>query len=224
VEAQEVLTQLRAMASARDRESMARFGINVDNALGIGVSDLRKLARRLPRDHRLAGELWDSGIHEARILASIVDPPELVSRTQMERWARAFDSWDLCDQVCMNLFWAAPFAHEKIVAWSGRRGEFVKRASFAMIASAAVKDREAPPQRFLDYLPLIDREAVDGRNFVRKGVSWALRQIGKRDAELHARAIELARKLAETPETRWVGRDALRELDGEKVREKLGLG
>jgi 3-methyladenine DNA glycosylase AlkD len=224
VEAQEVLTQLRAMASARDREGMARFGISVDNAMGIGVTDLRKLARRLPRDHRLAGELWDSGIHEARILASIVDRPELVSRTQMERWARAFGSWDLCDQVCMNLFWAAPFAHEKIVAWSGRRGEFVKRASFAMIAGAAVKDREAPPQRFLDYLPLIDREAVDGRNFVRKAVSWALRQIGKRDAELHARAIELARKLAETPETRWVGRDALRELDGEKVRERLGLG
>jgi 3-methyladenine DNA glycosylase AlkD len=224
MDAREVLAELRSMGSARDREGMARFGINVENALGISVTALRKLGRRLPKDHRLAGELWDSGIHEARILASIVDTPELVTRTQMERWARAFDSWDLCDQVCMNLFWATPFAHEKIVAWSGRRGEFVKRAAFAMIASAAVKDRGAPDQRFLDYLPLIDREAGDDRNFVRKAVSWALRQVGKRDAELHGPALEVARKLAEAPETRWVGGDALRELDGAKVRERLGLG
>jgi 3-methyladenine DNA glycosylase AlkD len=221
--ADEVLAQLRSMGSARDREGMARFGINVDHALGISVTALRKLGRRLPRDHRLAAALWDSRIHEARILASIVDRPELVTRSQMDRWARAFDSWDLCDQVCMNLFWATPFAHEKIVAWSGRRGEFVKRAAFAMIASAAVKDRAAPPQRFLDYIPLIERDAGDERNFVRKAVSWALRQIGKRDRELHGVAVATAQSLADRPQTRWVGRDALRELEGERVRERLGL-
>jgi 3-methyladenine DNA glycosylase AlkD len=223
MESREVLAELEAIGNARDREGMARFGINVDNALGISVTTLRKLGGRLPRDHRLAGELWDSGIHEARILASIVDSPELVSRTQMERWVRAFDSWDLCDQVCMNLFWATPFAHEKLVGWSGRRGEFVKRAAFAMIASTAVKDRGAPAQRFIGYLPIIDREAEDDRNLVRKAVSWALRQIGKRDPGLHGPALDLARRLAERPETRWVGRDALRELDGAEVRARLGL-
>jgi 3-methyladenine DNA glycosylase AlkD len=205
---------------------MARFGINVENALGVGVADLRKLGRELAKDHRLAAELWDSGIHEARILASIGDRPELVTRTQMDRWVRGFDSWDLCDQVCMNLFWATPFAHEKIVAWSGRRAEYVKRAAFAMIAAAAVKDRTAPSDRFLDYLPIIERGAGDDRNFVRKAASWALRQIGKRDRELHVAAVAQARSLAERPErsARWVGRDALREFDGDRVRSRLGLG
>lgn len=222
----EVLGRLRALESRPGREGMRRLGINVDNALGIGVTDLRKLARDLPRDHRLAAALWDSGIHEARILASIVARPDDVSRTQMDRWARAFDSWDLCDQVCQNLFWATPFAHEKTVAWSEQRAEFVKRAAFALIASTAVQDRDASGRRFLDYLLIIEREAADERNFVKKAVSWALRQIGKREPHLHRAALATARKLAERPEraARWVGRDAIRQLDGEAVRRKLGRG
>jgi 3-methyladenine DNA glycosylase AlkD len=226
MDADEVLTRLRALASPADRDGMRRFGISVDNALGIGVTALRGIGRDLPRDHRLAAALWDSGVHEARILASIVDRPELVSRSQMEHWARAFDSWDLCDQVCQNLFWATPFAHEKTVAWSERRAEFVKRAAFALMASAAVKDRDASARRFLGYLSIIDREAADERNFVKKAVSWALRQIGKREPRLHRAALAVARKLAERPEraARWVGRDALRELDGEAVRRRLGTG
>jgi 3-methyladenine DNA glycosylase AlkD len=225
-ESDEVLERLRALESPAGRDGMRRFGINADNALGIGVTDLRRLGRDLPRDHRLAAALWDSGIHEARILASIVDRPDLVSRTQMERWARAFDSWDLCDQVCQNLFWATPFAHEKAVAWSGRRAEFVKRAAFSLMASSAVKDRDASGRRFLDYLPIIEREAADERNFVKKAVSWALRQIGKRETRLYRAALAIARELAERPESaaRWVGRDAIRELDGEAVRRKLGMG
>lgn len=226
MEADEVLTRLRALESPADRDGMRRFGINVDNALGIGVTALRGLGRDLPRDHRLAAALWDSDIHEARILASIVDRPELVSRTQMERWVRAFDSWDLCDQVCQNLFWATPFAHEKTVAWGERRAEFVKRAAFALMAAAAVKDRDASSRRFLGYLPIIDREAADERNYVKRAVSWALRQIGKREPRLHRAALATARNLAERPErgARWVGRDALRELDGDAVRRRLGRG
>ena len=222
-EVDEVLGRLRAMESPRGREYIRRFGINVDNALGIGVTDLRRVSRELPRDHRLAAALWDSGVHEARILASIVDRPELVSRTQMERWVRAFDSRDLCDHVCQNLFWHTPFAHEKTVAWSERRAEFVKRAAFALMASAAIKDRGASGRRFLGYLSIIDREAADERNFVKKAVSWALRQIGKREPRLHRAALATARKLADRPEraARWVGRDALWELDGEAVRRRL---
>jgi 3-methyladenine DNA glycosylase AlkD len=225
-EVDEVLARLRALENPEGRDGMRRFGIDVGNALGIGLTDLRKLGRDLPRDHRLAASLWDSGIHEARILASIVDRPERVSRTQMERWARDFDAWDLCDQVCQNLFWATPFAHQKAVAWSERRAEFVKRAAFALMASAAVKDRDDSSRRFLDYLPIIEREAADERNFVRKAVSWALRQIGKRDPRLHRAALASARRLADRPEgaARWVGRDAIRELEGEAVRRKVWIG
>jgi 3-methyladenine DNA glycosylase AlkD len=144
----------------------------------------------------------------------------------MERWARDFDSWDLCDQVCQNLFWATSFAHQKAVAWSGRRAEFVKRAAFALMASAAVKDRDASVRRFIEYIGIIEREAADERNFVRKAVSWALRQIGKRERRLHRAALASARRLAERPEraARWVGRDAIRELEAEAVRRKLGIG
>jgi 3-methyladenine DNA glycosylase AlkD len=225
-EVDEVLARLRALENPEGRDGMRRFGIDVGNALGIGLTDLRKLGRDLPRDHRLAASLWDSGIHEARILAPIVDRPERVSRTQMERWARDFDAWDLCDQVCQNLFWATPFAHQKAVAWSERRAEFVKRAAFALMASAAVKDRDDSSRRFLDYLPIIEREAADERNFVRKAVSWALRQIGKRDPRLHRAALASARRLADRPEgaARWVGRDAIRELEGEAVRRKVWIG
>jgi 3-methyladenine DNA glycosylase AlkD len=172
------------MGSERDRAGMARFGINVDEALGVSVTALRRLARQLPRDHGLAAGLWETGVHEARILASMVEEPERVTARQMDRWARDFDSWDLCDQCCQNLFWRTPFAESKSVAWAARTREFEKRAGFALMASAAVKDRDAPDARFLGYLKLIEREATDSRNFVRKAVNWALRQIGKRNRRL----------------------------------------
>jgi 3-methyladenine DNA glycosylase AlkD len=194
---------------------MARFGIATDRALGVRIPDLRRLAREIGRDHGLALRLWRSGVHEARILASMIDDPARVTERQMEAWARSFDSWDLCDQVCGNLFDRTPFAHEAATRWAPREEEFVKRAGFALMATLAVHDADADDRRFLRFLPLIEREAPDGRNFVKKAVNWALRQIGKRNERLRREALRVARRLAEGPPgpARWVGRDALRELD-----------
>jgi 3-methyladenine DNA glycosylase AlkD len=221
--AHDVLDRLRAMGSARDRDGMARFGINTERALGISVTALRALARALGRDHRLAAALWRSGIHEARILAALVDEPEKVTEAQMERWARAFDSWDLCDQVCSNLFARTPFARARALAWSERRPEFVKRAGFVLMAALAVHDRRSPDEAFTPFLVAVEREATDPRNFVRKAVNWALRQIGKRNRRLHREAVRLARRLAASGDrtARWVGRDALRELESDRVRARL---
>ena len=214
-----VLAALRRMGSETDRRRMVRFGINVDRALGIRVPALRALAKGLPRDHGLAAELWATGVHEARILASLVEEPARVTARQMDAWAEDFDSWDLCDQCCANLFWRTAHAHGRSITWAARRPEFVKRAGFALMASAAVKDRTAQDRRFLEYLPLIEREATDPRNFVRKAVSWALRQIGKRDGRLHRAAVAAARRIARIDDraARWVAGDALRELTGPRT-------
>jgi 3-methyladenine DNA glycosylase AlkD len=223
VDADDVVARLRAMATDRDRAGMARFGINVDNAVGVGVTALRRLARDLPRDHGLAADLWDTGLHEARILASIVDRPDQVTAGQMDRWVRALDSWDLCDQCCQNLFWRTRYADRKTRTWAGRRPEFVKRAAFALMASSAVKDRAAPDDRFLSYLELIEREATDPRNFVRKAINWALRQIGKRNRRLHRAAVASARRIGRMDDrtARWVAGDALRELRDPRTIERL---
>jgi 3-methyladenine DNA glycosylase AlkD len=212
----EVLARLRSLARPGGREGMARFGIATERALGVRIPDLRRLAREIGRDHGLALRLWRTGVHEARILASMVDDPARVTERQMETWARSFDSWDVCDQVCMNLFDRTPFAHAAAARWARREDEFVKRAGFALMAALAVHDAAAEDRRFVRFLPLIEREAVDDRNFVRKAVNWALRQIGKRNDRLRREAVRVARRLAEGEPgpARWVGRDALRELDG----------
>jgi 3-methyladenine DNA glycosylase AlkD len=223
VDAAAVVARLREMGSARDRAGMARFGINVDGALGISVTALRRVARELPPDHALAADLWETGVHEARILASMVDEPEHVTGRQMDRWVRELDSWDLCDQCCSNLFWRTTLADRKSVAWAGRTREFEKRAGFALMASAAVKDRAAPDDRFLAYLTVIEREATDPRNFVRKGVNWALRQIGKRNRRLHRAAVASAMRIARAEDrtARWVAADALRELTDPRTIGRL---
>jgi 3-methyladenine DNA glycosylase AlkD len=210
----DVLTRLEALAAPGGRAGMARFGINPDRALGVRIPDLRRLAREIGRDHSLALRLWRTGVHEARILASMVDEPERVTERQMETWARSFDSWDLCDQVCGNLFDRTPFSHAAAARWAERKEEFVKRAGFALMAWLAVHDKEAGDRAFEGFLPLIEREADDARNFVKKAVNWALRQIGKRNARLRRDAVRVARRLAarDTSAARWVGRDALREL------------
>jgi 3-methyladenine DNA glycosylase AlkD len=210
-----VVEQLRAMGSERNREGMARFEINTESALGIGVTQLRKFARSLGRDHRLAGELWATGFHEARILASLVDEPDKVTRAQMDRWARDFDSWDIVDQCCGNLFDKTPHAWDKAVEWSKRKPEFTKRAGFALMAWLAVHDKTAPDKRFKEFLPLIEAQADDDRNFVKKAVNWALRQIGKRNAALNAAALKTANKIAkrDSKSARWIARDAIRELE-----------
>ncbi|MGH2776962.1 MAG: DNA alkylation repair protein [Actinomycetota bacterium] len=221
--ANQVLGRLRALESPNDREGMARFGINPDRALGISVAKLRAIAKETGRDHVLALELWASGIHEARILASIVDDPKLVSRDQMQSWVEDFDSWDLCDQACMNLFWRAECGVEMTFEWAERDEEFVKRAAFALMARFATKRAEAPDELLESFLPVIERAADDDRNFVRKAVSWALRGIGKRNAHLNGLAIASAERIRarDTRSARWIAKDALRELSSDKLRARL---
>lgn len=203
---------------------MARFGINPDRALGVRIPDLRRLAREIGSDHRLALSLWRTRVHEARILASMIDDPSAVTESQMDSWAGDFDSWDLCDQCCGNLFDKTPLAQRKALEWASRDEEFVKRAGFATMAWSAVHDKKSADATFFAFLPVIEREAEDDRNFVKKAVNWALRQIGKRNWALNRAAVGVARRLAERNDSRaahWIGTDALRELTSEGVRSRL---
>ena len=219
----DVVAELRTAADPTRLPGMARVGINVERAIGVSIPNLRKLGRRLGPDHRLALDLWTTGIHEARILASMVDDPAEVARDQMETWAEDLDSWDLCDQVVGNLFDRTPFARRAARAWTARDEEFVKRAGFTLIATRAVHDPTAPDRTFTAWFPTIRRGAVDDRNYVKKAVSWSLRQIGKRNLALNAAAIAQAEVLvaSTTTSARWVGRDALRELQLDETQRRL---
>lgn len=221
--AQEILVQLRSLANPANVAGMTHFGINSKNTLGLSIPTLHDIAKSHPRDHSLAIELWKSGIHEARILAAFVDDPEQVAEAQMETWVKDFDSWDVCDQVCSGLFDKTPFAYKKAAEWSARPEEFVKRAGFALMAALAVHDKKSGNEAFEVFLPLILREAIDERNFVRKAVNWALRQVGKRNRYLHRQAIRVATELSrsESSSARWVGKDALRELKNVKVVTRI---
>ena len=213
-DASSLIEQLKSMANPANVAGMARFGISSTLTLGVSIPALRQMARGRC-DHALAQALWQSGIHEARILAALVENSSQVSSEQMERWVLDFDSWDVCDQVCSNLFDRMPEAVEKAHAWSQRPEEFVKRAGFVLMAALAVHDKKAGDEVFLNFLPVIQREATDGRNFVKKAVNWALRQIGKRNPALRAAAIETARQIRtiDSPAARWVAADALKELE-----------
>ena len=193
---------------------MARFGIASTNTLGVSIYDLRPMAKEIGKNHRLALRLWKSGIHEARILASYIDEPAKVTEGQMEDWAADFDSWDVCDQVC-ELFGKTPYAYKKIVDWSKRKEEFVKRAAFALIAEMAWHDKEANDNQFKRLFPHIIRESTDERNFVKKAVNWALRNIGKRRPGLKKEAINAAKEIQkiDSKSARWIAADALRELN-----------
>jgi 3-methyladenine DNA glycosylase AlkD len=223
MQAQDILKQLKAQSNARYIVGMARFGINPHNTYGISIPTLRRIARQTGKDHRLAQELWRSGIHEARILASFVDFPEQVTAGQMERWAKDFDSWDVCDQVCGNLFDKTEFAYRKATAWSGRQEEFVKRAGFAMMAALAWHDKAGSDAAFRRFLPAIRRGASDERNFVKKAVNWALRQIGKRNRALNRAALATAREIQRinSPAARWIAADVLRELASPAVQKRM---
>ncbi len=220
---EEAIRRLKALCDPKAVEGMARYGIKPDKALGISIPNLRKMAKVAGRDHALATELWASGIHEARILAGMVEDPGAVTEQQMEAWVAEFDSWDLCDQVCMNLFWLTPFAYDKCFQWSARGEEFVKRAGFALMARLAWSDRSATDERIAGFLPVIKKEATDERNYVKKAINWALRQIGKRDIALNRLAIEAACEIREldSKAARWVAADALRELESEAVQKRL---
>jgi len=202
---------------------MARYGINVKNSFGVSIPVLRAMARKIGKDHRLAGELWSSGVREARILAAYVDDPYRVTGRQMEHWARDFDSWEVCDQVCSNLFDKTRLALSKAMEWSGRRELFVKRAAFVLMASLAVHDKTAKDAVFESFLPIIQRESLDDRKLVKKAVSWALRQIGKRNRRLNRMAIDAAETLQrlDSKTARWIASKALAELKGEKAQARL---
>ena len=202
---------------------MARFGIDTTRAVGVTVTELRRFARDLGHDHELAAALWASGVHEARLLASLVDEPAMVSEAQMEAWVADLDSWDVCDGVCGNLFDRTPFALDKAVEWSSREPEFEKRAAFALMASAAVHRKDLPDAAFASLLPVIRAQAIDERNYVKKAVSWALRQIGKRSSGLNSQAVRTAEQIEriDSRAARWVARDALRELRSDAVQARL---
>lgn len=201
------------------KKGMARYAIPSDNAFGVPVGVMRAYAKRLGRDHDLALELWKSGYYEARMLATFVDDPALVTPVQMDRWCKDFDSWAICDTACFHLFDRSPHAWKKVRAWAKKRDEFVKRGAFALLASLALHDKKAPDAPFLQGLKLIERAASDERNFVKKAVSWALRGIGKRNRALNAEAVKVSKRLAASskPAARWVGKDALRELERRKT-------
>jgi 3-methyladenine DNA glycosylase AlkD len=222
--ARDVVRTLERMGDRSRLEGMARFGIDTGRAVGVTVTELRRFARDLGHDHELAAALWASGVHEARLLASLVDEPAMVSEAQMEAWVADLDSWDVCDGVCGNLFDRTPFALDKAVEWSSREPEFQKRAAFALMASAAVHRKDLPDAAFASLLPVIRAQAIDERNYVKKAVSWALRQIGKRSSGLNRRAVRTAEQIEriDSRAARWVARDALRELRSDAVQARLG--
>ncbi len=210
----DVIEKLKSLSNPKNVEGMARFGISSNKTLGVSVPKLRKMAKEIGKDHQLAQELWDSGYHEARILAGMIDDPKMVSEKQVDKWARGFDSWDVCDQCCMNLFDKTPFAFDKAIKLTGEKKEFVRRSGFALMACLAWHDKNSPDERFMKFFPLIKKYSTDDRNFVKKAVNWALRQIGKRNGNLRKMAIKTARDIQkiDSKAAKWVASDALREL------------
>ena len=218
-----VVKKLRALGDAKNVEGMARFGIKVSGALGVSAPALRGLAKAIGKDHQLAGQLWKTSIHDARLLATLVDDPAKVTPRQMERWVKDINSWALCDAACGCLFDKTPYAWDKAVEWTARDEEYVKRAGFVLMATLAVHDKKAPDERFEHFLPYLVEHATDERNFVKKAVNWALRQIGKRNRRLHKLAIRTGKEIRkfDSRAARWIASDALRELNSEKVKARL---
>jgi 3-methyladenine DNA glycosylase AlkD len=218
-----ILKHLKSLHNPEAVAGMARFGINPKNTYGISIPHLRKMAKEIGINHPLAQQLWSSGVHEARILASLIDDPRKVTEDQMEKWVKDFDSWDVCDQCCYKLFDKTKFAYKKALEWSKRDEEFVKRAGFTLIATLSVHDKGRNNKEFLKFLPIIKRESTDSRNYVKKSVNWALRQIGKRTLDLNGKAIKTAEEIQkiDSKPTKWIAADALRELTSEKIQKKL---
>jgi len=219
----EVLEKLKDLSDPKAVEGMVRFGISPENTYGVSIPNLRKMAKEIGVNHDLAQRLWASGIHEARILASVIDAPKMVTEEQIERWVNDFDSWDVCDQCCMNLFEKTEFAYQKAIEWSSNDKEFIKRAGFVLMARVAVSDKKADDRQFEPFFPLIKRQAGDSRNFVKKAINWALRQIGKRNLNLNRRAIQTAEEIQQIDlrSAKWIASDAIRELTSEAVQERL---
>jgi 3-methyladenine DNA glycosylase AlkD len=220
---EKLLKKLKSMEKPENVEGMARYGINPKNNLGISIYKLRPIAKEIGKNHDLALKLWNSGIHDARLLACFIDDPKKVTSKQMDLWAYNFDSWDICDQACTSLFDLTPFAWEKILKWSKHEKEFVKRGAFSLIAGLAVHDKRANDKMFEKIFPIIIRESNDDRNYVKKAVNWALRNIGKRNKVLNKKAIETAKNILkiDSKTARWIANDAIRELTSEKVLKRF---
>ena len=220
---EEVIQELQSKAEAENIEGMARFAIVGDNRMGVSVPDMRKIAKSVGKNHQLALDLWETGVPEGMIVAGMIAEPEKLTEEQMGDWVVDINSWDICDQVCMNLFEKSPLAEKKIFEWSLREEEFVKRTAYALIACLAWHDKQAEDERFINYFPLILAGSTDERNFVKKAVNWALRNIGKRNQHLNKQAIQVAREIHEidSRSARWIASDALRELESEKIQERL---
>ncbi len=214
---------LREKRHDKDLAGLARYGIFTTRAIGVSMGNVQAVAKRAGQSHRLAAQLWASGWYEARMLAVFVEEPDQVTAAQLDRWCRDFDNWAICDTACFKLFDRTPFAWSKVPAWARRREEYVRRAAFALLASLAAHDMAAGDKQFLATFPLIEKAAIDERNFVKKGVSWALRAIGHRNAALHARAVALAEKLADAEDktARWIGKDTLRDLQRPAVVKRV---
>ncbi len=219
----DIIAKLKCLSNPKAVEGMVRFGINAKNTYGVSIPNLRKMAKKIGKNHLLAQQLWVSGIHEARILASIIDTPEMVTEVQMESWIKGFNSWDICDQCCNNLFKKTEFAYQKAIEWSSREEEFAKRAGFVLMACLAVSDKKVGDTQFEKFLPIIKREATDNRNFVKKAVNWALRQIGKRNLNLNRKVVEIAKEIQkiDSKSAKWIASDAIRELASESIQERL---
>jgi 3-methyladenine DNA glycosylase AlkD len=222
-EVKAALVWLKKRSTRATRQGMARYAIPSHNAYGVTVKDIKALGKQLGRRNDLAMALWDTGVYEARMLASFVADPTLLTSTQMDRWCRDFDSWAICDAMCFNLFDRSPHRWAKAAQWSRSRKEFQKRTAFALLWSLSVHDKHATDEQFIHGLALIEQAAADPRNFVKKAVNMALRAIGKRNQKLNSAAVVLARRLSDSddPTARWVGKDALRELTSPSVIKRL---
>jgi len=220
---EEVIQKLQSLANPENVKGMERYGINPKNNLGISIYQLRPLAKEIGRSHPLALKLWDSKIHDARLLACFIDDPKKVTADQMDAWAEDFDSWDICDQACTSLFDLSPLAYEKVYQWADYEKEFVKRGAFSLIAGLAVHDKTATDKKFEEFFPIIIKHSVDERNYVKKAVNWALRNIGKRNLHLNKRAIEIAKEIQKinSKSAKWIASDAIRELTSDKIKRRF---
>lgn len=222
-EVADVLASLQQLSTKRDRANLERFAIRTTQFFGVSMTNMKVLAKKLGKNHELASALWDTGWYEARMLATLIDEPERVSPAQMDRWCRDFDNWAICDTACFALFDRTPHAWRKVSQWARRKEEFMKRAAFALLWGLTVHDKASGVDQFLKGLQLIERESTDERHFVKKSVNMALRSVGKRNSLLHSAALEVAQRLADSEEAtpRWIGKDALRELNSASVARRL---
>jgi len=223
MELDEVIKQLKSMGNPKNVEGMARYGINPKNNLGVSIYKLRPFAKKIGKNHELALKLWKTGIHDARLLAVFIEDITKVSEDQMDLWAQDFDSWDVCDQTCTSLFDTSPIAWKKIREWAEHKKEFVKRAAFSILAGLAVHDKTASNEKFTDFSDIFIKHATDERNYVKKAINWAIRNIGKRNQFLNKKMIELSKEIQhiDSKSAKWIANDAIRELTSEKVKQRL---